>query len=466
MLFQRRRRLGFEIGVAVWLGLVGFGLAPRGSAAEERPNVLFLAIDDLNDWTGFLGGHPDVETPNLDRLAARGVVFERAYCAAPACNPSRVALLTGLRPTSTGIYTNRQPWRPVLPEVVTLPQHFRAGGYRVLGGGKIFHGRYKDPRSWDVYFERPADPRPDDRPVNGIPKTGHFDWGPVDVDDAAMSDAQVVDWAIEQMNTARDEPLFLAVGIYRPHLPWYAPRENFERFPIDEVTLPEVPEDDLEDIPPAGLRMANPNGDHRRVVAHGQWEAAVQGYLASIAFADAQVGRLLDALEESPMAGNTVIVAWGDHGWHLGEKKHWRKFALWEEATRVPLIVVAPGVAEPGSRSGRTVNLLDLYPTLIDLCGLEPKPELEGRSLVPLLEHPGAAWDRPTLTTHGRGNHAVRSERWRYIRYADGSEELYDHNPDPHEWRNLADDPASTEVKRRLAEHLPSTEAPGAPRDR
>ncbi|CAN5911892.1 sulfatase [soil metagenome] len=454
--------------IAEALACLAVGRAWADEPATTPKNVLFIAIDDLNDWTGFLGGHPQAKTPNLDRLAAQGVVFERAYCSAPACNPSRASLLTGLHPTSTGVYLNSQPWRPVLPEAVTLPQYFQAAGYDVRGGGKIFHGRYLDPDSWDEWFPLASAtrPEPDDRPVNGIANTGHFDWGPLDVPDAEMPDAKVVSWAIDRLNKSEgDKPFFLAVGLYRPHLPWYVPRPYFDQHPVSEVTLPEVLDNDLEDLPPAGIAMAKPNGDHRKVIEARQWEKAVQGYLASIAFADAQIGRLLDALEASPHAGETVIVLWGDHGWHLGEKQHWRKFALWEEATRVPLVVNVPGVTQPGGRSQRTVTLLDLYPTLIELAGLPPKQDLEGKSFVPLLRDPGAAWDRPAVTTHGRGNHAVRSERWRFIRYANGDEELYDHEADPQEWKNLADDPRYSSVKQELAGWLPKREAPNAPRE-
>lgn len=429
--------------------------------AAEQPNVLFIAVDDLNDWISCLGGHPDCETPNIDRLAQRGVLFTRSYCAAPACNPSRVALLTGIRPSTSGVYRNPDPWRPSMPDVVTLPQHFGRHGYDVYGSGKIFHGRFKDPASWDEYFGRPGDPKPENRPVNGIPNTAHFDWGPVEEDDEAMGDHAVVDWAIEKLRgQPADQPLFLACGIFRPHLPWYVPKEYFQQYPAAGVTLPQVLETDLEDVPEPGQRMARPQGDHRKVTQHDQWNEAVQGYLASIAFADRQVGRLLDALDQSPHADNTIVVLWGDHGWHLGEKLHWRKFTLWEEATRAPLMMVAPGVTEAGQECGRTVSFVDIYPTLADLCGLPITDQLEGKSLRPLLQDPSAAWDRPALTTHGRKNHGLRTERWRYIRYANGEEELYDHEKDPMEWRNLAGDPEYADVKKRLAQQLPEQDAP------
>jgi len=443
--------------------LVGLAFSAPSLGQTARPNVLFIAVDDLNDWIGCLGGHPDTKTPNLDRLAARGVNFTRAYCAAPACNPSRAALLTGRRPSTSGVYHNNQPWRPVMRDVVTMPQYFMRHGYRVVGGGKIFHNSFNDPPSWEVWQPAGPFPEPSRVPYNGIPNTAHFDWGPVAADDPAMGDHVTVDWAIAELNRPHDKPLFLACGLIRPHLPWYVPQKYFDLFPLTKVTLPTILENDLDDVPPAGVRMAKPEGDHAKVIAHNQYRQAVQGYLASIAYADMEIGRLLDALDHSPLAKNTIVVLWGDHGWHLGEKHHWRKFALWEEATRVPLMIVAPGLTRPGSVSGRTVNLMDLYPTLADLCGLPIDPAWEGRSLRPLLAQPDAAWDFPSITTHGRNNHAVRSERWRYIRYADGSEELYDHDADPLEWKNLAGDPQLAGVKQELARWLPSVNAPDAP---
>ncbi|MBI2826609.1 MAG: sulfatase [Planctomycetia bacterium] len=465
------------IVLAGWLALAATiqagaaGEPPKGQppaaqdakTATPRPNVLFLAIDDLNDWVGYLGGHPQAKTPNLDRLAKRGVAFTRAYCAAPACNPSRTALLCGVRPSTSGVYHNSQPWRPVLADAVTLPQHFMAHGYHVVGGGKIFHGGYPDKASWHEYFNDKKGPSPRKLPANGIEGTAHFDWGPVDAEDDTMADAKTVAWAIDYLAKDHREPYFLAVGLYKPHLPWYVPRKYFDELPLERIKLPAVTADDLADVPAAGRKMAKPDGDHRHVVESHNWERGVQGYLATIAFMDGQVGRLLDALDRTPDGRRTIIVMWSDHGWHLGQKEHWRKFALWEEATRMPLAIVAPGVTTPGTRCDRTVSLLDLYPTLIELCGLSAKPGLEGTSLVPLLKDPAAPWDHPALTTHGRGHHAVRSERWRYIRYADGAEELYDHQSDPHEWTNLAGDARHAAIKAELARWLPKTDAPDAP---
>jgi len=450
-------------------------VAALGQAArKDKPNVLFMAIDDLNDWVGCLGGHPDVKTPNLDRLAQRGVLFTNAHCSAPACNPSRASLMTGILPSTSGVYHNPDPWResPVLEGAVTIPQHFMAHGYRAVGGGKIYHGAFPDPASWQEYFpdqkkNKPDDPMPDGRPLNGIPKTAHFDWGPVDAEDKDMGDWKVADWAIGELKKKHEDPFFLACGFFRPHLPWYVPQKYFDMYPADKVTLPNVKEDDLDDVPPIGKRMARPEGDHRKVIEHNQWRKAVQAYLASISFTDACVGRVIDGLDSSEHKDNTIVILWSDHGWHLGEKLHWRKFSLWEEATHNVLMMVVPGVTKAGQRCGRPVSMLDIYPTLIELCGLRSRSELQGRSLVPLLKDPAAEWDRPALTTHGKDNHSLRTERWRYIRYSDGTEELYDHSKDEMEWQNLSGDPQYAQVKQRLARWLPKTNVPevtGRPR--
>ena len=439
--------------------------APTEMPTEPRPNVLFIAIDDLNDWTNRLGGYDGVKTPNLDRLAARGCLFTKAYCSAPACNPSRASLLCGIRPSTSGVYKNSNPWRNALPDAVTLPQLFIKHGYKVHGGGKIFHGRFKDPASWQQYVTRPADPLPQKRPANGIPKTAHFDWGPVEEGDNAMADTKIADWAGDFLGKKHDKPFFLAVGFFRPHLPWFAPKKYFDLYPLDTIRLPKVLEDDLDDVPHLGRRMSG-GVDHRKVVSSNNWEKAVQGYLACITYTDGQIGRLLDALDESPHKNNTIIVLWSDHGWHLGEKKHWRKFALWEEATRVQLIVAAPGVTTANSECPRTVSLLDVYPTVADLCGLPVGEHLEGKSLVSLLKNPTAPRERPAITTYGRNNHAVRDERWRYIRYEDGTEELYDHDADPNEWENVAALPKNAKIKQRLAKWLPKKNVPEASRQR
>ena len=276
------------------------------------------------------------------------------------------------------------------------------------------------------------DPR---RRNNGLDKA-HFDWSPLDIDETEMPDYKLVSWASDILAQPRGEkPLFLAVGIVKPHLPWYAPQKYFDMYPLDEITLPKVPDDDLDDIPELGVRMARPEGDHKAVVESDQWRKAVQAYLATITFVDDQVGRLTKALDKSGRSDNTIVVLWGDHGWHLGEKQHWRKFTLWEESTRAPLLWVVPGVTQAGQLCSAPVDFLNIYPTLADLCGLPIPEHVQGLTLRPLLGDPTADWKSPALTTHGRGNHGVRDARWRYIRYRDGSEELYDHRTDPMEWK-------------------------------
>ena len=276
------------------------------------------------------------------------------------------------------------------------------------------------------------------------------------------------------LNEKHEKPFFLAVGIKRPHLSWWVPQKYFDMYPLSTIVIPKVIANDLDDIPPLGVAMAKriPEGqindstrnmeDHKFIIDNDKWKQAIQGYLASISFADAMFGRLLDALNKSAFKQNTIIVLFGDHGWHLGEKEHWRKFALWEEATRVPLIIVAPGTAKPNSVCGRTVNLMDIYPTLLSLCSLPPKEGLEGTDIKPLLLNPKLEWDHPSITTFGFGNHAVRTERWRYIQYEDKTEELYDHDADPHEWKNLAADPKFTETKNKLSAWLPKINNPAA----
>jgi arylsulfatase A-like enzyme len=466
--------LSLSIGVFA-LGWVAPARAQEKQSSRKAPNILFIAIDDLNDWVGALGGHPQARTPNLDRLAKQSLLFTRAYCAAPACNPSRAALLTGLRPSTTGVYHNNQPWRPAVPDAVTLPHYLMMHGYFVLGGGKIFHGGYPDAKAWHEYLKGKL-PKDDsaNEPVALVQKKkqkqakpgggigGNMTWGPLDIDDNAMPDSRLTDWAIAQLKKKHDRPFFLAVGYVKPHLTWHAPKKYFDMHPLDKIQLPKVLDNDLDDVPAAGIKMAKPDGDHKSIVQAGGWKEAVQAYLACSTFMDAQLGRLLDALAQSGYAENTIIILWSDHGWSHGQKQHWRKFSLWDRDCRVVFMVAAPGVTTPGQRCERTVNLLDIYPTVIDLCGLPAKKGLEGNSLMPLLKSPQIAWDHPSLTTHGRSNHSIRTEKWRYIRYKDGSEELYDHDTDPLEWKNLAKDPQLAKVKDQLATHLPKVNAPDA----
>jgi arylsulfatase A-like enzyme len=452
------------------------------SQAARRPNVLMISVDDWNDWVGALGGHPQVKTPNLDRLARRGVLFTDAHTAAPICNPSRTALMTGRRPSTSGVYDNDQPWRIPMPNAVTLPEHFRANGYRAWGGGKVFHhGKgYNDPHCWDEYYHWnpdarkngmldgysfPPDPEPE-RPVTPMPSVSwrNFDWAPIDVRDEDMPDYKVSGWASNLLRQQYAQPFFFAAGMFRPHIPWFVPKRYFDMYPVDDVIVPTVKEDDLADLPPIARQIAlNEHSRHDLMVSTGNWKRAVQAYLACITYSDAMVGRILDALDAGPNRDNTIVTLWSDHGYHLGEKWHWHKQALWQRATHIPFIVSAPGVTQPGGRCDRPVDLIHVYPTLADLAGLPAPAGVDGTSLRPLLKDPAAKWDRPALSTYLRGNHSIYTERWHYIRYHDGAEELYDRRQDPNEWVNIAQQQGLSDVKASFKKWLPA-DAPNSPR--
>jgi arylsulfatase A-like enzyme len=437
---------------------------PAGAA--DKPNVLFIAIDDLNHWVGHLGRHPQTKTPNIDRLAKMGVTFSKAYCTAPACNPSRASLMSGLRPSSTGCYLNSQPWGPGISTDKLLNTHFAKAGYRVYGAGKIYHGSERG-GTWTDYHSAGKDggakkalklhPSAKDDGVGGIK------FGPLANSDEDMPDYATVSYCLEKMAEKSDKPFFIAAGLVKPHMPFSVPKKWFDLFPLETIQLPPHLATDLDDVPPAGVRMARPEGDHAAIVRSGRWKEAVQAYLATIAFCDSQVGRLLDGWEKSPQRDNTIIVLWSDHGWSLGEKSHWRKFALWEEPTRTVFIWKAPGVTQPGGVCGRPVDYLSVYPTLCSLAGLPLPAHLEGRDLTPLLKNPKAPWDLPAITTHGFKNHTVRSEDWRYIRYENGDEELYHDAGDPFEYTNLATKPEYAAQKAELARWLPKFDAPNLP---
>ena len=422
--------------------------------ATARPNVLFISVDDLNDWIGCLGGHPQAKTPNIDRLAASGLLFENAYCAAPSCNPSRTALMTGIAPHHSGLYTNRQKMRQVLPDAQLIPAYFSQHGYWSASGGKILH-YITDAQSWDQCFPNDKTPFP---PYHYPKKRPHsvpfekwmyreFDWGGFDMPDSQFKgDFLVAQWAAKHLTRKHEKPFFLACGIYRPHLPWFAPKKYFDMFPLDQIKMPPgVLKNDADDLPAKAKRLTRQRY-HAHVTQHGLWKQGVQAYLASIAYADAMVGLILDALERGPHAKNTIVVLWSDHGWHLGEKTRWRKFALWRQTARVPLIIRVPKSVSSlpqGTRAGlrckRPVNLVDLYKTLNALCSLPKKKGIDGHSLLPLLQNPEAKWPHPALPhLHGPDDYAISTQQWRYIHYSDGGEELYHLPLDPYEWHNLA----------------------------
>lgn len=448
--------------------------------ANTRPNILFIGIDDYNDWAGILQTHPQVVTPNIDRLAERGTLFTNAHVQAPVCNPSRVSLMTGLRPTTTGIYGLAPGHREAesTQDVITLPQYFAEHGYRTYSTGKIFHGIPEEVRETDFQNWGPDGgfgPFPEDKLVKEpLDMVDHplVDWGVFPEKDSVMGDYKVASWAVDQLEefgTEQEEsPFFMAVGFVSPHVPLYAPQKWFDLYPGEQrVVLPPAPEGDREDIPDFAwyTHWFLPEPRLSWVIEHDEWHSKVRSYLATVSFMDAQVGRVLDTLEEQDLVENTIVVFWSDHGYHLGEKAITGKNTLWERTTRVPLIFAGPGVST-GATSPEAVELLDMYPTLVDLTGLPAKEDIEGISLVPQLEEADTPRERPAVTTANPGNHAVRTERWRYIRYANGAEELYDHYRDPHEWSNLADDPEYIDVKRELAKWMPEDNAPHVPGSR
>jgi arylsulfatase A-like enzyme len=434
--------------------IVGFSVWP---VTAQQPNVLFIAIDDLNDWVGCLGGHPQSITPNLDRLAASGVLFRNAHCAAPSCNPSRTSIFCGEPPHRSGLYQNMQKLREVMPNAELLPSYFSRHGYWSAGSGKMLH-YIIDPVSWDDYFPKkesdnpfPRTFNPPNRPIS-LPRGGPWqyvetDWSSLDVSDEEYGgDWLVTKWIGEQLQKTQEKPFFLACGIYRPHEPWFVPKKYFEPFPLENIQLPlGYKENDLDDIPDAGQRLAR-NRYFAHIQEQKQWRQAIQAYLASIHYADAMLGRVLDELEKSPARDNTIVVLWSDHGWHLGEKEHWQKFTGWRVCTRVPLILRvpkgAPGLPEgtpAGSICDAPVSLVDLYSTLTDLCGLPQKSGISSRSLKPLLRDPNSEWPYVAIThLDNPQNYALSSDRFRYIHYQSGDEELYDIKTDPHEWTNLA----------------------------
>lgn len=457
------------------LSLVVLAFAASVSVAEDRPNVLFISVDDLNDWIGCLGGHPQAKTPNIDRLAASGVLFTNAHCSAPACNPSRGAIMTGISPHVSGLYDNRQKMRELMPDAELLPKHFSRHGYWAAGSGKILH-YFIDAQSWDEYYpaKETEDPfprtmypkkRPVNLPVGGPWQYRETDWGALDVTDEEFGgDWLVSKWVGEQLQKKHDKPFFLACGIYRPHEPWFVPKKYFDQFPIKGIQLPPgYKKDDLDDLPPAGKKRG-PNRYFPHIKEQGQWKQGIQGYLASIAFADAMVGRVLDALNNGPNRDDTIVVLWSDHGWHLGEKQHWQKFTGWRVCTRVPLIVRAPSGTpglpdgtKAGTHCDSPVNLLSLYPTLTQLAGIPDKKSHDGPSLVPLLKDPKAEWPHVSITYLGKpGNYGVSDTRWRYIEYDNGDHELYDIESDRYEWKNLATRPQYTDQIVRLKKHAPT----------
>ncbi len=458
------------------------------TADRPVPNVLFIAIDDMNDWTTLFDPSNPIRVPNLEKLANRGTFFTQAYCNAPACNPSRASVLSGVRPSTSGVYGNASDWKTALKDVDLLPAHFRKNGYRTYCAGKIFHHHgsgFVDYTVFDEYLPFPAD-RPPDSPMpegnlNGVQywydeegnKAGkispNFDWGVWPKEPDNHIDNQTVKWAIDRMEDESEAAFFMAVGIFRPHMPFFVPQSFLNIYPLDELQLPVVNPNDFEDLPQGAVDfIKKPRYKWMSTFRHEEkrdsliFEEAVRAYQASATFADHQVGRLLEALDRSGHRDNTIVVLWSDHGYHLGEKDHWEKFVLYEKATHIPLIIAGPNLPG-GQRISSPVSLIDLYPTLTDFCGLPRPNHLEGSSLLPFLGEPITSTSQPVLTTYGERNHAIRSDEYRYIRLADGSEELYHTAIDKHEWTNLAGEQEYQLIIDSLRKWLPAENASPVP---
>ena len=467
----------------------GPGKAALEEAAEYQSkgfNVLFIAIDDLNDWVGCFGGNPQVITPNMDRLAEqRAMIMNKAYAPSTVCGPSRSALLSGKRASSTGVYGNRENMRlaPLTKDVTTLPQYFSQHGYHTLSTGKIFHkhptadGLDEGQWAFDEFAALPGGGKGgmlwEKRPPaeEGNEKGEEFRWGAVKAPVEKTKDYLACKWAADQLQRDFEgKPFFLALGLSKPHLPWEVPQQFFDLYPLDKLKPVDIVRDDLKDIVgKKGDPIFRPDPRFKAADQANLHLEAQQAYLANISYVDYCLGVLFDALAKSKYADNTIIMLWGDHGWHLSEKMKYGKTDLWEESCRVPLLVSVPGLTKPDFKCEGVVNLLDMYPTLVELCGLPPNAENEGRSFAPLLKNPSMEWNVPTLTTYQYKNHSLTDGRYRYTWYggkADGAEELYDHSVDPLEHTNLAANPESQEIIALFKKYLPTHDEPNAPRNK
>jgi len=445
--------------------LYGLSFAELSAQDSKKPNVLFIAIDDLNDWVGFMGGHPQARTPHMDALAKRGRNFLNAHCAVPVCSASRASVMSGVAATTHGSYElgPRYEQLPALKERPTLQRYFKNHGYITLSGGKMLHHNFNGRLAGDIdrSLGRKRSPRPKgpmSRPANW---SGAWDWGAYPESDAEMADIQLAQSAAKALKEDFDKPFFMSVGFFRPHVPLFVPPKWFELYDADKIALSKIPKNDLDDLPKNFLRINDyaVAPTHAEVVSGGKQRSLTHAYLASVSFVDHCVGIVLDALKSSPHADNTLIVLWSDHGFHLGEKQHWAKRTLWEESTRVPLLIAGPGIRS-GQPCKEPASLIDLYPTLVELCNLPKAKHLEGVSLVPQLCDPAKARRQPAITSSYFGNHSIRSRDWRLIVYEDGAKELYDHRNDPDEFRNLANDPAHKATVDELTKWLPKNAAP------
>ena len=459
------------------ISIVSIGLchSPLHADSDQQPmNILWIMADDLNTWpldyeSPYAGGK--LIAPNMKRLAENSVNFVHAYTAAPTCSPSRTAFLSGVAPWVSGHYHNitganeSQPLR----DSVAIGTTFSQAGYYTNSFGKVKHGYASGLASNGPPLNRRDGGGVTNPPLMPIGK-GEQDWGPIEMPEEQMHDTRVADLLIEELQKDHDKPFFIAGGMFNPHMPWYVPQKYFDMYPLDTLNLPELPKDDLDDLPPLALAMTQGKAKFvKSVVDGGHLPSAVQAHLATITYIDTHIGRVLDALEKSAYRDNTIVIFFSDHGFHLGEKNRWQKGTLWEQATHIPFMIHVPNNANNGVNSERFISTLDIYPTLVDLCGLEMPPHLDGRSLRPLLEDPEAEWPSTAITgSTNKGipelaHLSIRNENGRYIRYSATEEEFYDHNKDPNEWTNEINNPEYAAVIETMRGLLPSIEEAALP---
>jgi arylsulfatase A-like enzyme len=451
------------------------GIREIDAKSQSHTNVLFISVDDLNTWLGCINGFSNTKTPNMDQLASEGILFTNAHCQAPLCGPSRASIMSGLKPSTTGIYgmiddDKIRSINPATQDIVFLHEYFKNNGYHTMGIGKIFH-QHAPKASFHESGGRVSGfgPNPEKRFVwdgwGNADKSRYertsTDWGAFPSSDTLMPDHASADWAIERLSKPYNKPFFLAVGFLRPHVPLYVPQKWFDMHPLDGIQVPPYLANDLDDIPKVGLEINDlpmmPSTEW--AIKSGEWKKIIQAYLASVSYVDYEIGRVLQALKSSSHRDNTVIVLWSDHGYRLGEKNTFAKHALWESATKAPLIFSAPSLSK-GVKIHAPAEMLSIYPTLLELCGLPAYKRNEGISLVPLMQSKKKAVNTIALTTYGKNNHAVRSDRYRYIHYEDGTEELYDHQLDPNEWTNEAKNEKYKKAKSALKIYIPMINAP------
>lgn len=476
----------FMLGSAVNTVQAKNSMGEKGNQSGNQPNVIFFAMDDLCDWVSPLD-YNQAKTPNMDRLAKQGVVFTYAQSPGVFCTPSRTAIMTGLNASTTGCY-GEDPFQYDHPDLVTLQMAFKQGGYSSYGAGKIYHhrGGFLDLRGWDKYFSRSQEmrdlgwemnsyymadaPRPTPFPYSpysiNTGSTGgsalHLEWGPIPNEkEDDMIDAVRTNWACNVLKQKHDKPFFLALGLYSPHYPNYAPQKYFDMYDLNSIQLPPYKADDLDDLPERiRKQMTNRSKQHKELEELGVLKDAVRGYLAATSFADAMLGRVLDALDASQYKKNTIIVFWSDQGFHHGEKMHWGKHTLWQRTSHVPFIWAGKGIPK-NERVNTTVSLIDMYPTLVELCNLPKVENIEGVSFASTLKNPASAKDRNVfLPSNEKGSYAVINTNWRYISYFDGGEELYNVKEDSNEWYNLASEKKYRSVMDEMKKSTPKVFAP------